>query len=203
MIGSTSAQNNTGIGIQKIGQLYAAIGETIEYQVTIFNLGEYWIRNITVADILPDGTSKAWTTPDLAPHGLVGDSFNITHILYTVQEKDFLYTSTGSPYVVNHAEIVGYAEVQELGLLVSAETNFPTFILIVPVGGYTVDIKTREAPNPISVHILILFLALEFFKASDWLREYGIVQSLVRRRRRILSASAKRRISHDPHGEEF
>ena len=183
MANKSYAQDSVGIGIRKDGQLRAAIGETIEYQVTIFNLGQYRVENITVTDNLPNGASKVWPIAYLSPQGQLGDSFNISHISYTVDENDLLFPNSNSPYIVNHAEVVGYAAVQGLGLLVHAETNFPTFITIVPVGGYTVDAKIVSAQNPITVQLLLSSLILVFFQTLYWPNRYCLEQSIANWRR--------------------
>jgi uncharacterized repeat protein (TIGR01451 family) len=180
MTNRASALSETGIGIRMDGQLHAALGETIEYQVTIFNLGDYWIKNITVTDTLPNGTSRVWITPNLAPQGLPGNSFNLTDISYTIEKEDIPLTDTNSSSIVNQAEAVGYAEVQQLGLLVRAETNFPTFVLTTPVGGYTASIEIPETQDPNATHLFLSPLALELFNTSCGLSEFTILKILAR-----------------------
>jgi len=183
MANKSYAQDSVGIGIRKDGQLRAAIGETIEYQVTIFNLGQYRVENITVTDNLPNGASKVWPIAYLSPQGQLGDSFNISHISYTVDENDLLFSNPDSPYIVNHAEVVGYAAVQGVGLLVRAETNFPTFITIIPVGGYTVNVEIISAQNPILIQLFMLSLVLVFFQTFYWENRYCVEQSIANWRR--------------------
>jgi uncharacterized repeat protein (TIGR01451 family) len=190
-VNKSYALDSIGIGIRKDGQLRAAIGETIEYQVTIFNLGVYRVENITVTDRLPNGASRLWPIPYLAPQGLPGDSLNISHISYTVDQNDLVLSNPDSPYVVNHAEVVGYASVQGVGLLVRAETNFPTFITMIPVGGYTVDVKIVGAQNPITVQLFLLSLVLVFFQTFRWLNRYQLEQSIANWRRNRKSVSRR------------
>jgi len=177
------ALDSVGIGMRIDGQLRATIGETIEYQVTIFNLGQYRVENITVTDRLPNGASMLWPIPYLTPQGQPGDSLNISHISYTVDQNDLLFSNPDSPYVVNHAEVVGYALVQGVGLLVRAETNFPTFIIMISVGGYTVDVTIVSAQNPITFQLFLLSLALVFFQTFRWLNRYEFEQSFANWRR--------------------
>jgi uncharacterized repeat protein (TIGR01451 family) len=173
------ALDSVGIGIQKEGQLKATIGETIEYQVTISNLGQYRIENITITDRLPNGTSRIWPVAYLSPQGEPGDSLNISHISYTVDENDLLFANPNSPYIINHAEVVGYAVVQGVALLVRAETNFPTFIILVPVGGYTVDVKIVSGQNPIIVQLFLISSILVFLRSFHWMNRYSVKQSIV------------------------
>ncbi len=170
--------DSVGIGIQKEGQLKATIGETIDYQVTISNMGQYGIENITVTDKLPDGTTQTWPIAYLSPQGQPGDSLNISHISYTVDENDLLFSNTDSPYVINHAEVVGYAVVQGVALLVRAETNFPTFIILVPVGGYTVDVKIVGGQNPIIIQLFLISSILVFLHSFSWMNRYSFRQSI-------------------------
>lgn len=179
MANKSYALSSTGIGIRKDGQLRAAIGERIEYQVAIFNLGEYRIENITVTDLFPNGTAEVWPIPYLSPQGQPGDSLNISHIPYTVEENDLLFPNSATPYIVNHAEVAGYAAVQGVGTFVYAETNFPTFITTVPIGGYTVHAKIISAQDPVAVQLSPLCLVLVFFQAFYWLNSYSLEQSIV------------------------
>ncbi len=183
LAGISYAQDSVGIGIQKEGQLKAAIGETIEYQVTISNFGQYGIENITVTDTLPNGTSHIWPVAYLSPQGQPGDSLNISHISYTIDENDLLFSNPNSPYIINHAEVVGYAVVQGVALLVRAETNFPTFIILVPVGGYTVDTKIVSGQNPIIVQLFLISSILAFLHAFHWTNRYSVKQSIANWRR--------------------
>jgi uncharacterized repeat protein (TIGR01451 family) len=183
MVNKSYALNSIGVGIRKDGQLRAAIGERIEYQVTIFNLGDYRVENITITDLFPNRTSKVWPIPYLSPQGQPGDSLNVSHISYTVELSDLIFPNSGTPYIVNHAEVVGYAAVQGLGLFVHAETNFPTFITTTPVGGYTVDAKIISAQNPITVQLFLSSLGLVFFQTFYWLNSYWLERSIANWRR--------------------
>ena len=161
----------------------ATIGETVEYQVTIFNLGQYRIENITVTDKLPNGANIIWQIAYLSPQGQPGDSSNISHISYTVDGNDLLFSNPDSPYIINHVEVVGYAVVQGVGLLVRAETNFPTFIILVPVGGYTVDVKMVSGHNPIPLQLFLITLVLMFLQTFHWMNRYSVKQSIANWRR--------------------
>jgi uncharacterized repeat protein (TIGR01451 family) len=123
MKNEVSALCGTGVGIRKDGPARAYLNETIEYAITVYNLGDYWIRNATIPDLFPNGTSKSWNVPDLAPLGQLGDSFNISNVLYTIQDNMF----HGNPaYIINHAEVTGYSDTQGLSAAVSALTNYVT-----------------------------------------------------------------------------
>jgi len=159
------AVSGTGVGIRKDGPEFARLNDTVEYSISVFNLGDYWMKNTTIMDMFPNGTSSSWKVPDLAPLGQPGDLFNESGIFYTIREEDLLppnYSSsiinntTGLPIVVNHAEVAGYADVNGVGLLVSAETNFPTIVLAPVVGGYSITIKTTGSPTPTIIQINLL-----------------------------------------------
>ena len=181
--GKSYALDTIGIGISKGGQLRAAIGERIEYQLTIVNLGEYRIENITVIDKFPNGTTEVWPIAYLSAQGQPGNSLNISHVSYTVEETDMISADPNFCYVVNHAEVVGYAAVEGLGLLVSAETNFPTFIMITPVGGHTVDVKIIGSQNPTAGQLLLLSLILVLFQTSHSPNKTELEQSIATWRR--------------------
>jgi len=141
-----------GIGIRKDGPLRASIGDVIQYTITIYNLGDNWIRNITIKDVFPNGTTTSWIAPDLSPMAQVGDSFSISRILYTIRDADVLLQ--GSPHIVNNAEVTGYVDTGGLSLLVRAETNFPTFIMVPTVGGYAVSMNTTGLSAPTIIYIV-------------------------------------------------
>lgn len=170
MGGQAYALSGTGIGIRKDGVVQARIGDTIEYTITVYSLGDYWIRNLTITDVFPNGTSSIWNAPDLAPRGQLGDSFNVSGILYTIQGKD---VPSGTPsYVTNHAETSGYSDIQGLRTAVRAETNYITFVIGVPVGGYAISIKTRDASPPTAVQsILLLMISVAFLLCGAWRQE--------------------------------
>jgi uncharacterized repeat protein (TIGR01451 family) len=178
MAQKSCALDSVGIGIQKEGQLKATIGETIEYQVAISNLGQYGIENITVTDRLPNGATHIWPIAYLSPQGQPGDSLNISHITYIVDENDLLFSNPESPYVINHAEVIGYAVVQGVALLVRAETNFPTFIILVPVGGYTVDVKIVGGQNPIIIQLFLISSIFVFLHSFNWTNRYSVEQTI-------------------------
>jgi uncharacterized repeat protein (TIGR01451 family) len=150
-----SGLSGIGIGIRKEGPTLANINDTIAYVVVVYNLGDYWIRSTTLTDRFPNGTSSSWIIPDIAPLGHSGDSFNVSGILYTIRYTDM----SGSDFVLNHAEATGYADVQGSQVLVHAETNYITFVHV-PVGGYSVSIKTKDVSTPTMIYgILLLTLA--------------------------------------------
>ena len=175
------ATTSTGIGIQIDGQVNALIGQTIGYKVSVYNLGTYWIKNATLTNTFPNGTSKTWQVPNLAPKGSPGDNFNVTGLLYVVNQADISPNAEAiNPFVVDHAETVGYAEVQQVGLLVSAQDNFPTFYPPGIVGGYTVTIGTSQNDNSTSVAIPLLPLALEVLDASCGLGKFTMLRMIDR-----------------------
>ena len=159
------AASNIGIGIRKNGPLSATVGEKIEYTIAIFNLGDFPIRNITTSDTLPNGTITTWQVPTLAPQGLTGDRYNITGILYTVDQNDVMY-NTGSPYLNNHAEVTGYADVPGQPAYVAAETNFPTFILPTPVGGFSIHLSMPNTFIPTFIEFAAMIMLAMVFVVS-------------------------------------
>ena len=126
---------STGIGIRKDGPTKAKVGDTISYAITVINLGDYWDRNVTVTDKFPNGTSKSWNIPDLAPLLQSGHQHTISGIEYTIRLGDVLPQQP--PNVVNNAKVTGYADVNGLHQPVQAETNFPTIIVTPPVAIFT------------------------------------------------------------------
>jgi uncharacterized repeat protein (TIGR01451 family) len=159
------AVSGTGVGIRKDGPEEANLKDTVAYSITVYNLGDYWMRNITVKDLFPNGTSSSWNVPDLAPLGQLGATFNISGILYTIREEDLLpanYSSsvinetTELPIVFNDAQVAGYADVRGRGLLVRAETNFSTIVHVPIVGGYSVNVKTTDSSTPTIIQIDML-----------------------------------------------
>jgi uncharacterized repeat protein (TIGR01451 family) len=159
-----SSLSGTGIGIRKDGPLKAKTGETIEYTITVYNLGDYWIRNITVTDIFPNGISSSWAIPDLAPLDQTGDSFTISGILYTIQNGDVL---AGPPsHIQNHAEVTGYVDIEGLSKPVYASTDYPTLIIKPPVACFTVS-----DDNP-QVCQTITFNASCSYDPDGWIVKY-------------------------------
>jgi len=151
------ALSGTGVGIRLDGPLTASIGNRVEYNITVHNLGDYWVRNITVMDTFPNGTSSSWNLTDLAPVGQSGDAFNISGITYTIQLGDVIMGD--SPYVTDHVEVTGYTIVQGLGLLVHAVTNFATFVIVRPVvGGYCVSFKNTGSSRSNDISVILLFI---------------------------------------------
>jgi uncharacterized repeat protein (TIGR01451 family) len=157
------AVSGTGVGIRLDGASSTWIGGMIDYTISVDNLGDYWVRNTTVTDTFPNGTRSSWSIHDLAPLGQPGDHFNISGIAYTVRAGDVIFGQ--SPYVGNHAEVTGYADVQGLGMLVHAVTNYPTIILGIPVGGYAVNIKNTDLSASTNALILLLFIMTVGFVA--------------------------------------
>lgn len=149
-----------GIGIREEGPVEANVGDTIAYSVTVYNLGDYWIRFAVVTDKFPNGTSSSWNAPDLAPMGQLGDSFDISGILYSIKNKDVI--SGSPPYVINHAEAVGYAVSQGLNVSVYAETNYVT-ILPLPVGGYSISMEIKGTSTPTTIYTTLLFVTIAIF----------------------------------------
>lgn len=159
------ALSGTGVGIRVDGVALAYIGERIEYVITVQNLGDYWIRNTTVTDTFPNGTSVSWKIPDLAPLGQLGDSFNVSSIFYTIQYKDVCFGNVS--YIINHAEVTGYSDIQGLKASALAKTDYLTFVQSVPVGGYSISIKTRGTSTPITVYAILLFIITAAFSISS------------------------------------
>lgn len=168
MMTQASPVSGIGIGIRKDGPVQAYVGDTIVYSITVYNLGDYWITSAAVTDTFPNGTSSLWNVPDLAPVGQLGNSFNISGILYTIQEKDVV---GGNPsYVINHAEAVGYSGPQGLNVSVFAETNYVTSVLArghIPVGGYSIGIKATNTSTPTTVYTNLLFIMTAVFSMSS------------------------------------
>lgn len=184
-----SAISGTGVGIRIDGDPQAHIGDTIEYKITVYSLGDYWIRNVTIIDVFPSGTSSIWNPPDLAPRGQLGDSFIVSGILYTIRDID---VQGGTPsYATDHAEISGYSDIQGLRTPVQAETNYLTFVTGVPVGGYAISIKTRDASPPTAIHsILLLIMSIAFLAYGAWRQEaYSNRKTALRVRTRFLGRS--------------
>lgn len=159
--------SGTGVGIREDGPEVAQLDAMIEYSITVYNLGDYWIRNITLTDTFPNGTSVSWKVPDLAPMGEAGSSYNKSGIGYTIMMEDLLPppssgndSALGLPIVINTAEVIGYADVQDLGLLVQAETNYLTSVIIPFLGGYSVSIKTTDPSMPATGQIDFLLLTI-------------------------------------------
>lgn len=150
----------TSIGVRKEGPLRAAIGDAIEYTIIVYNLGEYWIRNTTIMDVFPNGTTATWIVSDVAPLGQAGDSINISRILYTIETDDVFYGE--SPYVLNHAEVAAYVYVGNQSLPVRAETNFPTFIMQPVVGGYAIHIRTTDPSAPTIAYVIVALVTATF-----------------------------------------
>lgn len=154
---ASNPPSGTGIGIRLDGADFVQVNYTIGYAVVVYNLGDYWVRNATMTDRFPNGTSSSWIVPVLSPRGQSGDSFNVSSILYTVRDEDVV-DSDAPPkcsYVINHAETSGYSDVHGFKLPVKAETNYITFVLV-PVGGYSVSIKTKGASTPTTIYAVLL-----------------------------------------------
>jgi uncharacterized repeat protein (TIGR01451 family) len=156
------AVSGTGVGIREDGPEVAHLNDTIEYSIAVYNLGDYVIRNTTLTDTLPNGTSLSWKVPDLAPVGQAGSSYNKSGISYTILNADLLPppSSVGLPIVINSAEVTGYAAVQGVGLQVQAETNYLTSVMIPVVGGYAVSIKTTDPSTPATGQITLLLFTI-------------------------------------------
>jgi uncharacterized repeat protein (TIGR01451 family) len=170
MIGQVVALSGTGVGIRVNGVAKAYVGQEIEYVITAQNLGDYWITNTTVTDIFPNGTSSSWKIPDLAPEGKSGSSFNVSNIFYTIQYKDVSFVRNVS-CVIDNAEVMGYSVIQGLKALALAKTEYYTFIqAVVPVGGYSVGIKTEAASLPTPTYTVLLFIITATFTMSSKIR---------------------------------
>jgi uncharacterized repeat protein (TIGR01451 family) len=152
---SYAADPGVGIGIRKDAPSFAAVNSTISYSITVYNLGSYPIRNVTITDTFPNQTTISWIAPDLAPVGQPGDSFNVTNILYTIRQQDVV--SGNPPYILNHAAAAGYVNIQNVTLPVSALSNIVTF-LSPPVGGFTVHINIGDRSTPTTIYIAMLFI---------------------------------------------
>jgi uncharacterized repeat protein (TIGR01451 family) len=137
MEGQASGSSGTGVGIREEGPQKAQVEETIDYTITVCNLGDYSIREAIVTDILPNGTALSWNIPGLAPMGQAGDSFTISGIAYTIRDEDVI---AGPPLnIQNYAEVSGYSDVGGLRKTVYASTDYPTIILKPPVACFTVS----------------------------------------------------------------
>lgn len=155
---ASASPSGTGVGIRLDGASLANINDTIGYAVVVYNLGDYWIKNATMTDIFPNGTSSSWIVPPLAPQGQSGDSFNVSSILYAVKAKDVISDTPPKPsYVIDHAETSGYSDVNGFKLPASAQTNYITFVLV-PVGGYSVSVKTRATSTPTIAYTVLVFI---------------------------------------------
>lgn len=169
MIFSSSSMKNQafalsgiGAGIRIDGPLNGFKGEKIVYAITVFNLGDFWIRNTTVTDRFPNGTSLSWEVPDLAPLGQLGDTFEISGILYVIQDAD-VDTPGKPPYIINHAEVIGYSDIEGQSVLVGAEANHLLVILERLVGGYSVTIKATVSSTPTAIYLTLLFIVTAGF----------------------------------------
>jgi len=136
---SYAVDPGVGIGIRKDAPSFATINSTIAYSITVYNLGNYTITNVTLTDTFPNQTTKSWNAPDLAPIGQPGDTFNVTNTLYTIRQQDVI--SGNPPYIVNHAAAAGHVNIQNVTLPVSALTNIVTFMSH-PVGGFSISMKS-------------------------------------------------------------
>ena len=152
---SYAADPGTGIGIRKDAPSFATVNSTISYSITVYNLGNYTITNVTITDTFPNQTTTSWSAPDLAPNGQPGDSFTLTNILYTIRQQDVI--GGNPPYVVNHAAAAGYVNIQNVTLPVSALTNIVTF-MNVPVGGFSVHINIGDRSTPTTIYIVMPFI---------------------------------------------
>lgn len=155
------ALSGTGVGIRKDGPEHALIGDVVLYTITAYNLGDYWIRNVTVIDRFPDGTSVFWKIRDLAPSGQPGDYFEIKAIHYNIHSWDVL--PGNPPYIINHAEVSGYSDTESVSVLVRAETNYPTSIENPTVGGYSISIKATLSSTPTTIYITLLSIMTAAF----------------------------------------
>lgn len=139
----------TGIGINKVGPVNAQVGATVAYSISVINLGDYWIRNITVTDRFPNDTIATWNIPDLAPLLQMGHQYAVLGITYTLREEDVLPEQPR--HIVNHAEVAGSADVGGLSAPVAAQTDFPTFIGVPPVAYFTLS------PEPAQIGQVVTF----------------------------------------------
>jgi uncharacterized repeat protein (TIGR01451 family) len=182
MNGQVVALSGTGVGIRVNGVEEAYVGQEIEYVITAQNLGDYWITNTTVTDTFPNGTSLLWKIPDLAPQGKPGSSFNVSNIFYTIQAEDLSRVGNFS-CVVDNAEVTGYSIVQGLKASALAKTEYYTFVQWVPVGGYSVNIKTKAASLPNPTYIVLLFIITATFTISSKSRQRAYHKRRVTHRR--------------------
>jgi len=163
-----SALSGTGVGIRKDGPESGQVGDIVEYTITVYNLGDYWIRNVTVMDKFPDGTSSFWNVSDLAPLGQQGSFFVIEAIHYKIHSSDVL--PGNPPVIINHAEVSGLSDTKSLSVSVHADTNYPTIIKTQPVGGYSVANKTPVSSTPITIYITLLSIITTAFSIFKYKR---------------------------------
>jgi uncharacterized repeat protein (TIGR01451 family) len=156
MRGQAFALSGAGVGIRVDSVTQGYIGETIVYAISAYNLGDYWIRNATITDTFPNGTSSSWNIPNLAPLGQLGSSFNISSIFYIIQYKDLFLGNP--PYIINHAEVTGYSDIDGSNASVLARADYLTLVVSVPVGGYSISIKTRGTSTPTAIYTILLFI---------------------------------------------
>jgi len=152
------ALSGTGAGIRIDGPLSAFPGQTLVYIITVFNLGDFWIRNGTVMDTFPNGTSSFWNVTDLAPVGQLGDRYQISGIVYVVREAD-VPAAGDAPYITNHAEFVGYSDVQNQSVLIGAQADFLTIITERPAGGYSMAVGITPFWTTTATYLTVLFIA--------------------------------------------
>lgn len=162
LLTSGYADTTVGIGISKNGPSYALINSTISYSIAVYNLGTTAITNVTITDLFPNLTTVSWSVPDLSPMGQLGDSYNLTNILYTVRQQDV--SSSYPPFVDNHAEVTGYVTIQSFTETVNATTSVVTFIVVPVVGGFTVSLSAGENSTttiyPVTFFMLVLALSV-------------------------------------------
>lgn len=160
-----------GIGIRKDAPIFASLHSTISYSITVYNLGNYTITNVTITDTFPNYTTTSWSGPDLAPIGQPGDSFTIANILYTIREEDVV---RGNPsYILNHAATTGKVIIQTVTLPVSALTNIVTF-MAPPVGGFTVHMNIGDRSTPTIIYIAMLFITAAALPVSSTFRRKNL-----------------------------
>ena len=167
-----SGLSGTGIGIRKEGPTWAVVEETIEYTITVYNLGDFWIRNVTVTDMFPNGTSSSWSVPDLAPQNQTGNLFTIPGILYTIDEADLPDGPGPLAHIQNYAEVRGYLDWYNLEKLVNAATDYPTLIREpVVVGGHSFDVRPSDLSTSNAIYVVLLLamtVGLAFARKSRW-----------------------------------
>jgi uncharacterized repeat protein (TIGR01451 family) len=182
MNGQVVALSGTGVGIRVNGVEKAYLGQEIGYVITAQNLGDYWITNTTVTDIFPNGTSSSWKIPNLAPEGESGSSFNVSNILYTIQYKDVSFVGNVT-CVIDNAEVTGYSVIQGLKASALAKTEYYTFIQGVPVGGYSVNVKTKATSLPTPTYNVLLLIVIATFTMSSESRQRTCHKKRVSHRR--------------------
>jgi uncharacterized repeat protein (TIGR01451 family) len=151
--------SGTGIGIRVEGPPRAEINQTISYNITVINFGDYWDRNLTVTDNFPNGTSTSWKIPDLAPLAQPGYKYTIFDLLYVIRLEDVV--SQPLPwYIDNNVTVTGYAYVTVWNVTVInpilAETSFPTVIGL-PVGGYSISLEPACLHTPTITYFTLVF----------------------------------------------